>query len=122
MRLAGTWKVYSKKAIPQLISVTFHSGTFWYLRWPYQAKVIKMLEIKRKIIVSMRGPLAHSQVRRRFQRSAANAADHGRAVSAGERIGDLASAVRTIKCVRCLLRIFRYSHLAIRLSQSNISM
>src|SRR6185312_17563864 len=104
------------------MSVTFHSGTFSYLRCPYQANVIKMLEMKRKVIVNMRGPLAHSQVRRRFQRSAADAADHGRAVAASKRIGDLTSAVRTIKCVRRLLRIFRYSHLAIRLSQSNISM
>src|SRR5580765_8584206 len=52
MRLAGTWKQYSKKAMPQLIIVTFHSGTFWYLRCPYQAKVIKMLEInKRKMVI-----------------------------------------------------------------------
>src|SRR3954464_8648971 len=50
-RLAGTWKEYSKKAIPQLMSVTFHNGTFWYLRCPYHANVMKMLEIRSRTIV-----------------------------------------------------------------------
>src|SRR6476620_9789306 len=53
MRLAGTWKQYSKKAMPQLIIVTFHNGTFWYLRCPYHAKVIKILEISSRRMVIM---------------------------------------------------------------------
>jgi hypothetical protein len=38
------------------MSVTFHSGTFWYLRCPYQAKVIKMLEKINRTIVIIRVP------------------------------------------------------------------
>src|SRR6267378_7474688 len=45
MRFAGTWKQYSKKAMPQLARITFHSASLRYLRWPYHAKVMKMLEI-----------------------------------------------------------------------------
>src|SRR6266849_1763205 len=41
MRFAGTWKQYSKKAMPQLTAMTFHSASLRYLRWPYQAKVLK---------------------------------------------------------------------------------
>jgi hypothetical protein len=44
MRLAGTCRQYSKKAMPQLIKITFHKATLVNFRWPYQAKVIKMLE------------------------------------------------------------------------------
>src|SRR5437764_1346541 len=43
--LAGTWKQYSKKAIPQLTKITFQRAELRYLRWPYQAKVMKRLEI-----------------------------------------------------------------------------
>jgi hypothetical protein len=56
IRLAGTWKQYSKKAIPQLMSVTFHSCTFWYFKWPYHAKVIKILERIKNTMVNIRGP------------------------------------------------------------------
>src|SRR5438477_12140087 len=41
--------------------------------------------------------LSHSQVSRRFQRRAADAADDRRAVAAGQRIADRASAFRTVE-------------------------
>ena len=55
--LAGTWKQYSKKAKPQLNKII--SGKPKLLnqlkslsfRWPYQAKVMKMLEMISNIIV-----------------------------------------------------------------------
>src|SRR5437762_556578 len=56
MRLAGTWKQYSKKAMPQLAKMTFQSPSLRYLRWPYHAKVMKMLEIvSNKIVRIFRG-------------------------------------------------------------------
>src|ERR1700679_303375 len=54
MRLAGTWKQYSKKAIIQLMTMTLKRGADLYLRWPYQANVMKMLEQVRSRIVLMR--------------------------------------------------------------------
>src|ERR1700682_3767099 len=45
MRFAGTWKQYSKKAIPQLARITFQSASVRNFRWPYHAKVMKMLEM-----------------------------------------------------------------------------
>src|SRR5271168_4886616 len=45
MRLAGTWKQYSKNAMPQLARITFHNASLRYFKWPYQAKVMKILEI-----------------------------------------------------------------------------
>ena len=33
------------------MSVTFHRGTFWYLRCPYHANVMKMLEKINKMMV-----------------------------------------------------------------------
>src|ERR1700730_17466152 len=51
MRFAGTWKQYSKNAIPQLARMTFHSGSLRYLRWPYQAKVIKIFDTIRSRMV-----------------------------------------------------------------------
>src|ERR1700730_5624579 len=45
MRLAGTWKQYSKKAMPQLARMTFQSASLRYFRWPYQAKVMKIFEM-----------------------------------------------------------------------------
>lgn len=58
-RLAGTWAQYSKKAIPHEKRMTPISGQ-WVLilascsfRWPYQAKVINMLDkISRPIVAS----------------------------------------------------------------------
>src|ERR1700704_2938689 len=48
--------------------------------------------------------LSHSKVRRRFKRSAANPADHGRAVATGKRIGDFTGAIGTVKRVARSLR------------------
>src|SRR5579864_3186322 len=52
IRFAGTWKQYSKKAMPQLARITFQSASLRYLRWPYQAKVIKIFETVSRTIVS----------------------------------------------------------------------
>src|SRR5712671_6599679 len=54
MRFAGTWKQYSAKAMSQLITMTLNNGAWRYFRWPYQAKVMKMLERVRSRIVVMR--------------------------------------------------------------------
>src|SRR6185369_1344257 len=43
--------MYSKKAIPQLTRIVAMSGAFLYLRCPYQATVMKVLEIIRSTIV-----------------------------------------------------------------------
>src|SRR5580658_3669592 len=53
MRLAGTWKQYSAKAMSQLMRMTLKSGACRYFRWPYHAKVMKMLERVRSRIVVM---------------------------------------------------------------------
>src|SRR5580704_16761231 len=53
MRFAGTWKQYSKKAIPQLTKMTFQSAEVRNFKWPYQAKVIKIFEMVRRTIVRM---------------------------------------------------------------------
>ena len=45
--------------------------------------------------------LSHSQVSRRFQRRAADAADDRRAIAAGQRIAHLTSALGTIQLFRC---------------------
>src|SRR3569623_1313823 len=44
MRLAGTARQYSKKAMPQLISTISHIARCSTLSWPYQAKVMNTLE------------------------------------------------------------------------------
>src|SRR5438270_11192947 len=44
MRLAGTCRQYSKKAIPQLTKITFHKASLRNFKWPYQAIVMKRLE------------------------------------------------------------------------------
>ena len=54
MRFAGTWKQYSKKAIPQLARIAIQTGfARKSLRWPYQAKVMKTFETRRSRIVGM---------------------------------------------------------------------
>src|SRR5688572_7678974 len=40
--------------MPQLARIAIHIGEFLYFRCPYQAKVMKMLEIVRRIAVVMR--------------------------------------------------------------------
>src|SRR5258707_7954870 len=54
IRLAGTWKQYSKKAIPQLMTITFHSATLRNFKCPYHANVMKIFEMVRRRIVRMR--------------------------------------------------------------------
>src|SRR5690242_13367598 len=53
MRLAGTWKQYSAKAISQLTRITLKRGAWRYFKCPYQAKVMKILEMVRSNIVVM---------------------------------------------------------------------
>src|ERR1700682_6810779 len=61
MRLPGTWKQYSKKAMPQLARMTFQSASLRYFKWPYQAKVMKMFEmVRRRIVRTWRGPVIRS--------------------------------------------------------------
>jgi len=55
MRFAGTWKQYSKNAMPQLVITASQSGEFLYLRWPYQAKVMKIFDMVKRIIVRIKG-------------------------------------------------------------------
>src|ERR1700761_5521020 len=56
-RLAGTWNTYSKNASPQLMRMIENSPKFLpqenslNLRCPYQAKVMKVLEMNRKRMV-----------------------------------------------------------------------
>src|SRR6185312_4275710 len=56
---AGTWNMYSKKAIPQLIRITRNKLTpaslpiSFSLKWPYHASVINVLEqINKKTVNS----------------------------------------------------------------------
>jgi hypothetical protein len=49
--LAGTIRLYSKNAIPQLIRMAFHMGNSGNFKLPYQAKVINTLEAKSKRMV-----------------------------------------------------------------------
>jgi hypothetical protein len=51
MRLAGTWKQYSKNAIAQLAAIRRGSGALRYFKCPYQAKVMKILEIVSRTMV-----------------------------------------------------------------------
>src|ERR1700756_381149 len=54
IRFAGTWKQYSKKAIPQLMTITFHSATLRNFKCPYHANVMKIFEMVRRRIVRIR--------------------------------------------------------------------
>src|SRR5678815_1468758 len=66
MRLAGTWKQYSKNAMPQLITTTAQSGAAFSrpeAMCPYQAKVMKTFEIVSSSAVFTRG-VALGRVRR----------------------------------------------------------
>src|SRR5690606_21829115 len=72
---AGTISTYSKKAMPQLTRITAASGAALYFRWPYQAKVMKTFEAKRRPIViagtGICGILAPLRVSRGIQRGRA---------------------------------------------------
>jgi hypothetical protein len=50
MRLAGTAKQYSTKAIPQLTNITVTSGTDLNFRCPYQATVMNRFEQASRMI------------------------------------------------------------------------
>src|SRR5579862_6076930 len=50
MRLAGTARQYSKKAMPQLTGMTSHSDALGNLSCPYQAKVMNTFEKHSRII------------------------------------------------------------------------
>ena len=54
-RLAGTAKQYSTKAMPQLATTTSHSGLSVNFRCPYQANVMKTLEINSRTMGEMVG-------------------------------------------------------------------
>src|ERR1700720_28692 len=54
MRFAGTWKQYTKKATPQLARTTFQSGSPRNFKWPYHAKVMKILDTMSNRIVRIR--------------------------------------------------------------------
>src|ERR1700740_2433374 len=56
IRLAGTWKQYSKKAMPQLAMMTFQRASLRYFRWPYHAKVMKIFEMVRSRMVRTNPP------------------------------------------------------------------
>ena len=49
--IAGTWKQHSNKAMAQLTRMTFQSASWRKRRWPYQAKIIKMLETMSRMTV-----------------------------------------------------------------------
>src|SRR5215470_13274940 len=51
IRFPGTWKQYSKNAIPQLAGTTYQRASLLYFRCPYHAKVMKMFEIVSSTIV-----------------------------------------------------------------------
>src|SRR6266699_116523 len=63
MRLAGTMKQYSMKAMPQLTRMASQSADCLYLRWPYQAKVMKMLEMVRRMAVRMKSDIGNGEAR-----------------------------------------------------------
>src|SRR5512136_155841 len=51
---AGTWSRYSARAMPQLTrAAMYHALLFRFFRWPYQAKVMNMLDRTRRIVVLM---------------------------------------------------------------------
>src|SRR6266487_2331776 len=51
MRLAGTWKRYSKKARAQLASIAIQSGACLTFRCPYHASVMKIFDMMRRSAV-----------------------------------------------------------------------
>src|SRR6476469_6265174 len=64
MRFAGTWRRYSKSAMPQLTkAATYHLRSLRFRRWAYQAKVMNTFDstsspaVRR--ITGIVGPLPH---------------------------------------------------------------
>src|ERR1700730_12862272 len=68
MRFAGTWKQYSKKAIPHLTKITFHKASLRYFKCPYQANVIKILETVNSSMVRTSVALPHKGLVFHFRR------------------------------------------------------
>lgn len=56
MRLAGSWRQYSKNAMPQLAMMTFQRASLRYFRWPYHAKVMKIFSVVRSKMVRTNPP------------------------------------------------------------------
>src|SRR5688572_26071449 len=67
-RLAGTASQYSKNAIPQLASTTSGSQLALNLRWPYHAKVMKMLEANSISTDNTDGEMVGMEVLSKYQR------------------------------------------------------
>src|SRR5437773_10062190 len=61
IRFAGTWKQYSKKAMPQLTTITFHSASLRNRKCPYHATVMKIFEIVSSRMVLI--PWGHPSLR-----------------------------------------------------------
>ena len=61
MRFAGTWKIYSKSASPQLARITSHNAWLLNLRWPYQARFINTFEKTSRVIVFMQRSAAEER-------------------------------------------------------------
>src|SRR5580693_4074783 len=54
MRFAGTWKMYSNNAIPQLARITIQSGWSLNFKCPYQARFMNVFEMVSRMMVFMR--------------------------------------------------------------------
>src|ERR1043165_8923377 len=74
MRLAGTAKQYSTKAMAQLTNTTSHSGAAGNFSCPYQAKVMKTLEIERNMIGARAGQAIDMHLLNRFTKCCADVA------------------------------------------------
>ena len=62
-RFAGTWKQYSRNAISQLATMTFHSAAFSNFKCPYHAIVMNKLEAMSKAVVMRAGFMLESSRR-----------------------------------------------------------
>src|SRR5574338_1194324 len=61
MRLAGTAKQYSNRAIDQPTRIAVPMVQLGKRNWPYQAKVMKMLETMRRAMVSIAAAYSDSK-------------------------------------------------------------
>ncbi len=84
MRLAGTARQYSKKAIPQLISTISHIARCSTFNWPYQAKVMNTFEATSMRIGASAVQLLGIEMLRRFGVEGASLA-FKRSASEGDR-------------------------------------
>src|SRR5204862_1107497 len=66
MRFAGTWSRYSNSAIPQLTrAATYHGRSLRFLRWAYQANVMKTLERASRLTVRKTTGIRRTRVKDR---------------------------------------------------------